>query len=69
MAKFFENKDYSLMCPNCNKFLVMVDKNDDRENIIKCKHCRKLITYIPLTGYRKVGKVPQMDSSSGKRFY
>lgn len=69
MAEFFENKDYSLMCPNCNKFLLLVDKRDTRKNIIKCRHCGKLITYVPATNCREIGEVPLRDNAYGKRFY
>jgi phage FluMu protein Com len=69
MAEFFENKDLSLMCPNCNKFLLQVDKRDTRKNIIKCKHCGKLITYVPATQEREISYVPLRDNAHGKRFY
>lgn len=69
MARIFENKDISIMCPNCKKFLLMADKRDDRTNIIKCKHCGKLITFNPATNYREVCKVPPRTSSQGMRFY
>lgn len=69
MREMYENKDVSIMCPNCDKFLVMADKRDERTNIIKCKHCGKLITYTPATNCREVGKVPPRTSSQGMRFY
>ena len=44
---FYMNKDKSIMCPNCHKFLTKADKKDPRTHKLACKHCGKWIWYVP----------------------
>lgn len=66
----YENKDISIMCPNCRKFLVKADKRDQRIHKLACKHCRKWIWFIPADDeYRGIKPIPPRTQASGMRFY
>lgn len=68
--EFYENKDISIICPKCKKFMLKADKRDKRIHKQECKHCRKWIWYIPSDPtYRKIKEVPLRQTSSGKIFY
>lgn len=69
MIQFYENKDKTIMCPECNKFLIKADKRDTKRHILMCRSCRKLIVFVPKTGYTEIHNVPQRKDSSGMRFY
>lgn len=44
---FYSNKDKSIMCPNCHKFLTKADSKDPRTHKLTCGHCGKWIWYVP----------------------
>ena len=44
---FYMNKDKSIMCPNCHKFLTKADSKDPRTHKLACRHCHKWIWYVP----------------------
>ena len=67
--ELYENKDKSIMCPVCNKFLLKVDRRDPRKRRIKCRNCNNLIYFIPKADYFEVKKIPDTKSASGMRFY
>lgn len=67
--ELYENKDISIMCPNCKKFLTKADKRDPRIHKLACNHCRKLILFIPASDYRKIKMIPKRTQASGMRFY
>lgn len=67
--ELYENKDKSIMCPVCNKFLLKTDKRDPRERRIKCRNCRIIICFTPKTDHFEVKKIPDTKSASGMRFY
>lgn len=70
MAELYENKDLSIMCPNCGKFLTMSDKRDPRIHKLACRKCWKWIWWKPNNPeYRVIKKIPERTSSSGLRFY
>lgn len=70
MAKMYENKDKSIMCPNCGKFLTKADSRDDRVHKLRCRHCWKWIHFKPCDEEDSMVKdVPQRHCSSGCRFY
>ena len=67
--KFYMNKDKSIMCPYCRKFLTKADKRDPHIHKLVCKHCGKWIHFIPKHNYFEVKKKPERKCSSGMRFY
>lgn len=67
--EFYENKDKSIMCPSCRKFMTRADKRDNTVHKLKCNNCSKWIWFIPKTGECTTHEVPERQSSSGKRFY
>lgn len=67
--KLYENKDISIMCPNCKKFLTKADKTDNRIHKLLCKHCRKWIWFTPGNDYREIKPMPERTQGSGMRFY
>lgn len=67
--ELYLNKDKSIMCPYCKKFLTKADKRDTRWHKLKCKHCGKWIWFVPKTDEHKIKKVPERTSSSGMIFY
>ena len=70
MVEIFNNKDISIMCPKCGKFLLKADKRDTRKNKVKCRHCNKLITYVPANStISNIEVVPERMTGSGVRFY
>lgn len=69
VMQIYNNKDISLMCPNCGKFLVKADKEDDRVHQIACKRCEKWIWITPKTGKYQIKPIPQRNTNSGKRFF
>ena len=67
---FYMNKDKSIMCPNCHKFLTKADKKDPRTHKLACKHCGKWIWYVPNDDDNfQIKEIPQSRSSSGMTFY
>ena len=68
---FYMNKDKSIMCPNCHKFLTKADsKKDPRTHKLSCKHCRKWIWYVPNNDDDfQIKEIPDRRSSNGMRFY
>lgn len=70
MVELYENKDKSIMCPKCGKFLAKADARDPRVHKLVCRHCKKWIWFKPADDdYRKIKDVPERVSSSGKIFY
>lgn len=70
VVKFYLNKDKSIMCPKCGKFMGKYDKTDPTVHKLACKHCRKWIWFIPADDdYREIKKIPERMSSSGMDFY
>lgn len=69
MAKFFENKDISIMCPVCRKFLVKADKRDCSLHKLVCRSCGNWIWFNPKKKKAEVHIVPQRSSGSGMRLY
>ena len=68
--ELYENKDISVMCPNCGRFLNKADKRDGRIHKLKCRKCGKWIWYKPNDpSYRQIKEVPLRSSSSGINFY
>lgn len=68
--KFYENKDKSIMCPYCHKFLAKADKDDPNIHKKACKNCHKWIWFKPNNDdYKKILEIPERTTSSGKRFY
>lgn len=68
--KIYKEKNISIMCPKCRKFLTKADKSDPRVHKLACKNCGKWIWYIPNNpDYRKIKNIPDTRSSSGMRFY
>lgn len=67
---FYTNKDKSIMCPNCHKFLTKADSKDPRTHKLACKHCHKWIWYVPNDDDDfQIKEIPDSRSSSGMRFY
>lgn len=67
---FYENKDISIVCPKCGKFLLKADKRDNRVSQKACRKCNKLITYKPSDrSFRKISEIPPRQSSSGVIFW
>lgn len=62
------DKQVSIICPNCRKFLTKTTK-DDRMHKLMCRKCFKWIWWNPTTNYYKVKEVPKRTQSSGRRFY
>lgn len=70
MAELYSNKDKTIMCPNCRKFLTKADKRDGRVHRLACKHCGKWIFYKPNDDeYKRIKNVPERTCASGMRFY
>lgn len=69
MARKYENKDKSIMCPNCNKLLTMADSKDPREHRLTCRRCGKWIWYVAKADVAVAHETPIRQSASGKRFY
>lgn len=68
--EFYMNKDKSIMCPNCRKFLTKSDSKDPRVHKLACRHCHKWIWYVPNDDdYFEIKEVPNSRSSSGMTFY
>lgn len=67
--KLYTDKNKSIMCPYCKKFLTKADKEDPRTHQLKCKKCGKLILFVPKTGEFKIKKAPERTTSSGMVFY
>lgn len=64
------NKDKSIMCPNCHKFLTKADSKDTRTHKLAYKHCHKWIWYVPNDDDDfQIKEIPQSRSSSGMTFY
>ncbi len=67
---FYMNKDKSIMCPNCRKFLTKADSKDPRTHKLACKHCYKWIWYVPNNNSNfQIKEIPDSRTSSGMRFY
>lgn len=67
---FYSNKDKSIICPNCHKFLTKADSKDPRTHKLTCGHCGKLIWYVPNDDDNfEIKEVPQSRTSSGMTFY
>lgn len=67
---FYMNKDKSIMCPNCHKFLTKADSKDSRTHKLACKHCHKWIWYVPNDDDNfQIKEIPDSRSSSGMTFY
>lgn len=69
MARFYENKDASIICPKCRKLLVKADRRDPNAHKIRCKNCKRYIMYTPLTGETEHIDLPERMTASGKVFY
>ena len=68
--EFYMNKDKSIMCPNCRKFLTKADSRDPIIHKLACRHCHKWIWYVPNDDdYFEIKEVPNSRSSSGMTFY
>lgn len=68
--EFYNNKDKSIMCPKCKKFLTKADKNDPRIHKVACKHCHKWIWFIPSNDeYFKIKDIPPRTTAGGAIFY
>lgn len=66
---FYTNKDKSIICPYCRKFLTKADKRDPHIHKLVCKRCGKWIHFIPKNDYFEVKKKPERKCSSGMTFY
>lgn len=67
--KFYANKDKSIMCPNCRKFLTKANSKDPRTHKLACKHCHKWIWYVPNDDDNfQIKEIPDSRSSSGMTF-
>lgn len=68
---FYSNKDKSIICPNCHKFLTKADGKDPRTHKLMCGHCGKWIWYVPSDEDSfQIKEVPNnRTTSSGKTFY
>ncbi|MCD7724301.1 MAG: hypothetical protein LUI12_01890 [Clostridiales bacterium] len=68
--EFYENKDISIMCPNCKKFLAKADKRDGTIHKKVCGFCHKWIWFKPNDkGYREIRDIPVRMTSAGMTFY
>lgn len=68
--ELFENKDISVMCPICHRFLTKADSKDYRKHKMACKKCKRIIVFIPKEPWNtKTMPIPERDTSAGKRFY
>ena len=67
---FYNNKDKSIICPNCHKFLTKADSKDPRTHKLTCGHCGKWIWYVPNDEDSfQIKETPNNRTSSGKTFY
>lgn len=63
-------KDKTIMCPKCGKFLTKARSNENYIHKLACKNCNKWIWYNPTDdNYSKVKEIPSRTTSSGMRFY
>ena len=67
---FYNNKDKSIICPNCHKFLTKADSKDPRTHKLACKHCHKWIWYVSNDDDDfQIKEIPQSRTSSGMTFF
>ena len=68
---FYNNKDKTIICPNCHKFLTKADSKDTRTHKLTCGHCGKWIWYVPNDEDSfQIKEAPNnRTTSSGKTFY